>query len=269
MRKAREDTSTPRVDIRSYLVMESWTSQTSRADPARDGTTADTADPQFPALFVYALNIVSKAVVSQFANEASVDPKKADPVGVVTAQIFASKDFHWGERPLIDILIAKYHVACPVLFGVSQASEATDEGKTRLGWTRIDKDGPFIPEQLHGERMTGLGAGFASIALRNFRKSSMQNPYPNWHYWQAVQWIIRVPSEHATATHYTVLKAMVQHNEARIIEFFGNAALASLKDALVNFPRRFRAGPRPPPAASAVTVLPDLLRREQKLTLVQ
>ena len=252
LRAARADTQTPRIDVRRYIVLESM--------PPSKGPMPD---PRFPAIFIYALNILAKSVVSQWANEASVQSKKADPIGVVAVQAFAAPLFSWGQRSLIDILIAKMHFACPVLFGIS-GDDRTDEGKARLGWERVEKGGAWCSEQRHGERMTGLGAGFASISLRNFRKSAMSNPYPNWKFWQSLYWITMIPTSSITATHYIVLKAMLQDYLARFIEFFGSAALPALTHAILHFPRR---SPVPNTAANALSVLPNILLRDHHTTL--
>jgi nucleoporin GLE1 len=191
-----------------------------------------------------------------------VSPKAADPVGVVAVQIFASNEFQFRGMPLIDILMAKFRVVCPVLWGV-YGSDKTEEGRARLGWQR-DDNRHWVTEQRHGERMTGLGAGFAAISLRNFSRSNLKNPYPNAKYWEALANIVNVPGEQATQTHYIVLKAMIENYEIRFLEFYGNAALAALKKALVDFPRQAKERSA---AVSALQVLPEVLRNDKKLTL--
>ena len=223
------------------------------------------ASSTLPGLLIYLLNIFSKAIIAQFISEASVSPKAADPVGIVAVQMFAVDDFRWYGTTLIDILMAKYHVVCPVLWGI-YGDEKTNVGKGRLGWGREDRDGPWVSEQRHGERMTGLGAGFGAIALRNFSRSKNSNPYPNHHYWQAMQQIVSVPAAEATKTHFFVLKAMTEHYESRFLTLYGNAALAALRKALLDFPHQAGESGKTA-AARALTVLPDLLKRNQKLTL--
>ncbi|MCJ1407055.1 hypothetical protein MMC19_001125 [Ptychographa xylographoides] len=221
------------------------------------------SESQGPALLVYQLNIFSKAIVSQFINEAGVAPKSADPVGVIASTVFAASEFRWNGIPLIDILIAKYHVACPVLFGI-YGNDVTNEGKRRSGWIREDKTGPWITEQRHSERMTGLGAGFASLALRSYDKTKLENPYPIYHFWSSLAGIVNVPPQQASSTHFTVLKAMIENNESRILDFFGDAGILALRKALIQFPQ---AAESKSVAGKAVTVLPDVLRRDKKLFL--
>jgi len=237
----------PRTDARRFLAYP---------PPATD-------DSKGPALLVYLLNIFSKAIISQFINEAGVSPKTADPIGVVGVSVFAANEFRWKGTSLIDIMIAKFHVVCPVLWGI-YGDEKSTQGKTRLGWWREDKNGPWVSEQRHSERMTGLGAGFAAIALRNFEKSRLENPYPNVRYWQSLASIVNVPPQEATQTHFIVLKAMIENYETRFLEFYGDAAKIALKKALIDFPKR---ATDKSVAASAVAVLPDVLRRDKKLTL--
>ncbi|KAI9759030.1 MAG: hypothetical protein M4579_002619 [Chaenotheca gracillima] len=254
LKEAMADGSAPQVDIRTYIF------DSNQVDP--NSPSANQA-PEAPATFVYLLNIFAKAVMAQFIDEAGVAPKAADPVGIVVAQIFATPQFHWRGMPLIDILMCKFHVVCPVLWGIF-GNEKTNLGKTRLGWWREEKDGPWVSDQRHSERMTGLGAGFASIALRNFEKSKSQNPYPNYHYWQSLQYIISLPPQAATWTHYIVLKSMIEHYETRFLDFFGAAALAALRKALIEFPKQ---APTKNAAASALGVLTDVMKRDAKLTI--
>lgn len=221
------------------------------------------SDSNLPSVLLYLLNIFAKAVVAQFIDEAGVSPRTADPIGIIGSHIFSLKDFQWQGISLIDILIAKMHVVCPVLFGI-YGDESTIEGKLRLSWGREDKDGPYISEQRHNERMTGLGAGFASLALRNYEKSKLDNPYPNINYWRSLACITNVPSAEVTTTHCIVLKAMIENYEQRFLEFFGDAGLAALKVSLVEFPKR---AARQNIAAKALAGLADILRRDKKLKL--
>ena len=220
-----------------------------------------TADPKGPALLIYLLNIFAKALVSQFVSEAGVSPKSADPVGTIGSLIFATTEFRWNGISLIDILIAKYHVVCPVLFGI-YGDESTNEGKRSLGW--IKDNGAWVTEQRHAERMTGLGAGFAAISLRNYSKSKMQNPYPHHHFWTALARIVNIPPKELTTTHFTVLKAMIENNEFRILDFFGNAGKMALRRALIELPQQSGMNSV---AAKAVAILPEILRKEKKLYL--
>ncbi|KAI9676982.1 MAG: hypothetical protein M1817_006821 [Caeruleum heppii] len=254
LKVALADTSSPRLDVREYIILTPTNKQ---------ALESSNNSPEVPSLLIYLLNIFAKATIAQFISEAGVSPKTADPIGIVAVQIFASNDFRWNGISLIDLLIAKYHVVCPVLFGI-YGSEKSENGRKRLGWWREEKDGPWLSEQRHSERMTGLGAGFAAFALRNFEKSRLDNPYPNWNYWQALQGIISVPADEATLTHFVVLKAMVEGYEPRFIEFYGRAGLAALRKALIEFPNVAGQGSV---AARAVAVLPDVLKKDKKLTL--
>jgi nucleoporin GLE1 len=215
-----------------------------------------------PVLFIYLLNIFSKAVLSQFIDEAGVSPKTADPIGVIAVSIFAQADLCWRGVSLIDILICKMRVVCPVLFGV-RGSEKTEEGRARLGWWR-EKGGEWVSDQIHNTRMTGLGAGYAAISLRDFSKSSNTNPYPPTKYWQSMSCIVNTPPEEASSTQYIVLKAMIENYEQRFMSFYGSAARAALQVALVDFPGRAQENTV---AVSSLKVLGDKLRRDVGLRL--
>ncbi|KAH6963900.1 GLE1-like protein-domain-containing protein [Fusarium avenaceum] len=219
-------------------------------------------DATLPSLFIYLINICAKGIVNQFINEGGANPKAADPVGVFAAHIFSTKEFQWRGQSLVDILMAKYRIVCPVLFG-HRGSDRTERGRMAIGWK---KDGPsWITEQSHNDRMTGLGAGYASLSLRDFSKSSKKNPYPPTNYWKALSYIVNSPPNETSNTQYVVLRSMIQGHEQRFLNFYGNAALAALRLALIEFPKK---APQNATAAGSLAALADLLKTESGLILV-
>lgn len=188
---------------------------------------------ELPSLFLFLLNHLSKAIINQCISEVATNTKSADPIGVCAASIFSDPVFHWRGQPLIDILIAKFYVVCPVLFGV-RGSEKTERGRDLVAWKR--RGNAWIPENEHIDRQRGLGAGYAAISLRDFSRSKKQNPYPMTHYWEAMAKIVNSPPTEMSNTQCIVLKAMIEHYEQRFLQFYGNAAIAALRLALVEFP---------------------------------
>ncbi len=216
---------------------------------------------QGPALLVYLLNHFAKAVVSQFITEAAVAPKVAGPLGTIAMLVFSKKDFLVNNISLVDILIAKFHVRCPPLFGI-YGDEKTAQGRTRLGWAREEGGGPWVSDQIQQSRLTGLGAGYAALSLRNFEKSPNTNPYPPHHFWQAVATILNVPAGEVTDTHMYLLRALLMNSETRFLEFFGDAARKLLHIAVVEYPGRAAKGSV---AAVVLSTLGDSMKRERKL----
>ncbi|KAI1205913.1 GLE1-domain-containing protein [Annulohypoxylon truncatum] len=218
-------------------------------------------EPQLPSLFLYLLNHFAKAVINQFINECGAQPKTADPIGVTVAIIFSKDVYLWRGKTLIDILMAKFRVVCPVLFGY-YGNEKTGQGRLRLGW----KNSPagFIPEQQHSDRMKGLGAGYASIALRNFGKTKSTNPWPPTNYWTAMAKIVNTPPADISETQFVVLRAMIEASEEKFIHFYGNAGIAALRKALVEFPNK---AVNKTPGASGLQVLAQILKRDIGLEL--
>ena len=193
---------------------------------------------EMPMIFMFLLNIFAKYIISQFINEAGVNPAIADPIGVIAVQIFACEKFLWRGQSLIDIMMAKMRISCPVLFGV-RGNEGTEQGRASLGW--VKNQSGFISEEEHGGRMTGLGAGYAAISLRDFSKSRLKNPWHPTHYWQTMASIVATPPNERSITQYLVLRALIDGYEATFLRFYGNAARAALKVALVKFPESSRA----------------------------
>ncbi|RKU42074.1 hypothetical protein DL546_004629 [Coniochaeta pulveracea] len=219
-------------------------------------------DPQLPSIFLYMLNIFAKAIISQFVNEASAKPDTADAVGVVAASVFADREFQWRGKSLIDILLAKFRVVCPVVFG-HFGNEKFEEGRRQLGWHR--EGDQWVSEQQHSDRMTGLGAGYAAIALRNFSKSKMSHPFPPSNYWTAMARIINTAPPDISNTQAMVLRAMIQGSEHKFLEAYGNAGLAALRLALVEFPAK---APTKSPYINALAMHAQMLAKETGLRLM-
>ncbi|KAB5531301.1 GLE1-like protein-domain-containing protein [Coniochaeta sp. 2T2.1] len=217
---------------------------------------------EVPSLFLYLLNIFAKTAINQFINEAGPRPETADPVGVTVAAIFAEPSFLWRGKSLIDILLAKFRVVCPVLFG-HNGNEKYEDGRRRLGWHK--EGGSWVPEQQHFDRMTGLGAGYAAISLRNFNRSKKKNPFPPTNYWTAFARIVNTPPAEISNTQAIVLKAMIQHYDGKFLEAYGNAAREALRIALVDFPRKC---PAQTPATQSLQVLAQTLKKESLLIIV-
>lgn len=221
----------PQIDIRHYIVSDI-------------PSTVDASQASVGLIQIYLLNIFAKAVISQFINEAGVAPKAAEPIGTIAIRIFAANEFRWQGISLIDILIAKFHAICPVLFGMYRKSPATKK-------------------QCQGEALTGLGSGFASLSLRDFGKAKVQNPFPPTNYWQAIAWIVNTPPKELAQEHFIVLKALTEHHAGKFILFFGLAAVVALKKAIVELPQQ---APKSA-ASSALSTLQATLRRDMNLTL--
>jgi len=207
------------------------------------------------------MNQLSKAVISQFINESGADAKTADSIGQVVARVFSEDDLHWRGKSLIDILIAKYRVVCPVLFGF-RGNDKMEQGRLRVGWWK--DDGQWISEQAHSDRMTGLGAGFAAMTLRDFSKAKKKNPWPPSAYWTALAKLVNTPPELISKTQCFVMKAMIADYEASFIKFYGNAGVAALRCALIDFPARV---PEKSSASEALRVQAKTLQRDFGLTL--
>lgn len=129
--------------------------------------------------------------------------------------------------------------------------------------------GAFIDEQKHFARMSGLAAGFSALTLRDFSKSTNRSPAPNSLWWEALARIVNTPADQAQATHFVVIKAMIQNYVPRIIGLFGQAGVAALRKALIDFPKygpKDKEG-RPVPAVRSVETMPSVLQMELNFTL--
>jgi nucleoporin GLE1 len=249
---AAAQVSNPSIDITQYLVQNE--------QPAG-------ATTHGPGILLFLLNQFAKKIISQFISESAVDPETADVIGILAVTVFARPQYLFNGQSLIDVLWAKYHKVCPVLFGIT-GNEKTKEGRMKLGWHV--ESGAFVRDQEHYDRNSGLGAGFAAMGLRDFSKSKNSNPVPNRIYWESLARILNTPPQAVQSTHCVVLKAMIQNSVPRILTMFGGAGLAALRQALISFPNE--KGPvdesgKKVPAAVALQAMPLVLQREQHLTL--
>ncbi|OJD38591.1 gle1-like protein [Diplodia corticola] len=214
------------------------------------------------ALLIFLFNHFAKAIINQLVSEAGVNIKAADPIGIIAVSILGFPQYCINQKvPLTDILLAKYHKCCGVLFGM-YGPENSERGRQRLGWRRIGTK--WCSGQDHLERMTGLGAGWASLALRKIKVgSALVHPLPNAHYWRAFSRIVNTPPHEATATHYMVLKAMVEGDSLdRFVQCYGQAALAALRKGLIEFPQGHDSV-----AAKSMLGLVEGFQKEKRLTL--
>ncbi|KAF2461017.1 GLE1-like protein-domain-containing protein [Lineolata rhizophorae] len=215
--------------------------------------------PQVPALLVYQLHMFAKAVLNQFKEEAGIDTKLAGPVGILASYVFSDPRFKWQGHSFSDILLAKLHKGCPVLFGI-YGNEKTEQGRQRLGWPR--EGGSWASEQRHQDTMSGYGAGYAALSLRIYR-SARTNPFPPRMFWQTLALIVNTPARDITETHYIVLKAMVEHSIPSFARIFDTVGLYALRSALVDFASR-KPGST---AAQSLGVLREVVNRDEKFSL--
>ena len=192
-------------------------------------------DTQAPACLVFQLIYFSKYVVAQLCDEASRNASVAEPIGTIASQIFSYPELQLNGISFIDILIAKFHIVCPLLFGV-YCEDMTPQGRVKMGWRKDGVEGAYLTEAQHFDRMEGLGAGFGTLTTRNYDKSRFVNPCPPYHFWRAVASIVNVPAHKVTRSHLIVLRSMISGNEVRIVELFGDAGRLLLQKALVAFP---------------------------------
>jgi nucleoporin GLE1 len=216
-----------------------------------------------PAMLIYGLNMFSKALISALITEASINPGHAEPLGIVAAQIFSFEGFMFKSIHMGDILLAKYRVLCPALWG-STGNDKTESGRQALGWWREEAGGPFVSEQTHMDRMTALGAGYAALTLRNFGKAKRTNPFPNRMFWTSLQKLLSVPPAQIKDTQISLLHAMLQNSSERILAFFGQIGLALMRRAIIELPA---ALPRQTMSVNQLKLLKETYARDRNLLL--
>lgn len=227
----------PTVDIRPFII--------SREIPP----ISDDSQAQYPAILLYAFICFEKFVIKQFASEAANDDGRVTiELGAIAASLLMDKDLVWNGVPLIDLILAKYHSACPILFGV-RGDMKTVDGMRRLGCFSA---GQQIPTNDYHERMLGLGRGFAAMSLRLVVAPAI----PLSEYWRLVARLCNTPEDAIYTGHFYVLKGLVRDHVKKIVQLYGRPGMALLRYACSAFPKRAPA--RAKAAAGIVSCLPDV-----------
>ena len=218
----------------------------------------DEAQAQFPALLLYAFICFTKLLIAQWELES--DGRIIQEGGLVAASLFADQNYMWNGIPMTDVLIAKYHKACPMLFGIRGKMD-TPQNQARLGWRNIHNTPPQV--NTYNQYMWSLGCGFAALSLRQF---SGKNPaIPVTAYWLAVSSICNTPADDIYGGHFMVLQGLVRDFAKKFINFYGVQARAVLRRATIDLPAR--APKRAADTAKLVSVLKDGWEKNDKISL--
>ncbi|KAI4715948.1 GLE1-domain-containing protein [Aureobasidium sp. EXF-10727] len=218
----------------------------------------DNSERRMPLALVYLLHMIAKLVIRQFCND---NIATVDALAIVLVTVFSKAEYLFnGTTSLIDILLAKYHKVCPVLFGI-YGNEKTEGGRETIGWLK-NSDG-WVDSEVHKNRMLGLATGYGCISLRDFSKSKSNNPFPPPNYWKALSHFANTPPANLQPTHWIVLKALVDTHIEKFLKFYGQAGIAALRRVLVELPKNAPQNP----ARDAVAIFPEMLRTTKGLTL--
>lgn len=244
----------PTFDARDFMV---------NVSPALAGMDASAA--QVPAVFIFLLNMCAKAAINTIKKTAVA---VTEAVGITVAFVFGSLDLRFHGVSFVDILLAKYHFICPVLFGI-YGSERTEGGRVRLGWPfSIGDNGRrlWIDEKDFFEEQQSLAIGWAALTLRDFGKAkTSKNACPPWNFWRSMAFITNTPPEQVTRLHFVLLKNMLENHADKFIKFYGQAATAALRNAIIIFPSK--QGAKQSTERNGLEFLKDGLKRQYGITL--
>lgn len=219
----------PSVDAREYII--------NPTTPWQEGA----ANFQVSAAFIYLINCFAKKAINKFADNNNRTYNEAEVVGIVVSHVFSDPSLQFQGNSFIDILLAKYHKVCPILWGISGG----DQDYNRQG---------------------GLGAGWAALTLRDYsrvKNAARKNPLPAWHYWQALANILNIPPDHRTETHCVVLNGLIAQFVPTFIKFYGQAACVVLREAVVEYP----ASVKKSAASETLKVLRETIKEKWRIQL--
>lgn len=233
----------PTVDIRPFLVSQS-------IPPL-----ANEDEAQYPAFLLYMWIMFEKFLLKQFEKEAAnEDGRIIQEIGLIAASLFADQRYMWKGISLIDVLLAKMHHICPILFGVRGTMNSV-EGQKRLGWMPIDKQPPT--GEIYMQRVRGLSAGYAAMSLRAFKTVPA---LPMSEYWRIVVLVCNTPPADLYPGHFAILNGLLRDFYKKFLGFYGVQARGVLRRAIVDVPAR--APPRCKDAAGIISVFQEQWKKE-------
>jgi len=188
-----------------------------------------------PITFIWFLNQFTKAVMDNFIGSVFANNSLSDHIGLMVLKIFSDVQLKWRGASMIDIFMARMRKRAPILFGF-RGNDYMEGGRAAIGWKKYNETGNWDDELTHFNRMIGLSRGYAAISLRDFGRR-LDNPWAPWHYWQTLASILSTPTEQRTRTQYTIVAALIDGHEGKFVAFYGNAAMALLRYAVVEFPK--------------------------------
>ncbi|KAJ4380836.1 hypothetical protein N0V86_004198 [Didymella sp. IMI 355093] len=237
------NTPGPTVDIRPFLVNQT-------IPPL-----ANEQEAQYPAFLLYMWIMFEKFLLKQFEKEASnEDGRIVQEIGLIAASLFADQKYMWKGISLIDVLLAKMHHICPILFGM-RGNMNTVQGQKCLGWMPIDKQPPT--GEIYMQRIRGLSAGFAAMSLRAFKTVPA---LPMSEYWRVVVHVCNTPSEDLYPGHFAILGGLLRDFYKKFLGFYGVQARGVLRRAIVDLPAR--APERCKEAAGIISVFQEQWKKE-------
>ncbi|KAH6615259.1 hypothetical protein C7974DRAFT_320194 [Boeremia exigua] len=238
------NTPGPMIDIRPFLVGQT-------IPPL-----ANEAEAQYPAFLLYMWIMFEKFLLKQFEKEAAnEDGRIIQELGLIAASLFADQKYMWRGITLVDVLLAKMHHICPIMFGV-RGNMNTVQGQKRLGWMPIDKQ-PATGE-IYMQRIRGLSAGFAAMSLRTFKAAPA---IPVSAYWRCIVQVCNTPQQDLYPGHFAILNGLLRDFHKKFLGFYGVHAMAVLRRAVVDVPAR--APDRCKDAAGTISVFPEKWKRRE------
>lgn len=230
----------PMIDIRPYIISHQI------PQLANENAAA------YPAFLLYVWICFEKFLLEQFNKEAAnPDGRIIQEIGLIAASLLGDQKYMWGGLAMTDIVLAKLHKACPLLFGIRGTME-TKEGRLRLGWQESS-----TPET-YSQRMRGIGAGYASMSLRSF--ASKSPAIATSEYWRAIVSICNTPPDQLWPGHFALLGGLIRDYYKKFLQFYGVPARGVLRRAVVDLP--VRAPERCKDAASTIAVYCEGWKRE-------
>jgi nucleoporin GLE1 len=242
----------PMIDVREYIV--------SHHIPQL----ANQAEAQYPALLFYAWICFEKSIIQQWNQEAaSEDHSIIQELGILAASLYQDKKYQWkGTVPMTDTLFAKLHRVCPMMFGIS-GNTTTKQGLARLGLDKYGGSDNNLNAYL--QMATGVGAGFASVCLRQFNTVPA---VPMAEYWRAVASICNTPSDALYPGHLMCLRGLLRDFIKQFLFHYGAPAKAVVRRATRTLPARAPAErPGMKDAAGIVRALPDKWKRDLQIDI--
>lgn len=176
--------------------------------------------------YLWVLNFISKAIVSQAETEVRVKPESSLPLGKLCIILMIKYD------ELKELLLARFVKKCPYVIGYS-CSIDTEEGRLRMGWKRNDGT-KWEEDTTYDERMSGMVTLYSVITrlpipVEYSSNNQTPHPIPISESWKLLARFCNVDKELLTNTHFIIIGAWWDATAKEFLEKYNSQGAKLLK----------------------------------------
>ncbi|EDO16438.1 hypothetical protein Kpol_1066p2 [Vanderwaltozyma polyspora DSM 70294] len=178
--------------------------------------------------YLWILNFIAKAIVSQSETEVRVKPESALPLAKLSLILMVK------YSELKELLMARFVKKCPFVIGYT-CSIDTEEGRLRMGWKRSGEDNKWEEDTTYDERMGGMMTLYAVITRLPIPTeyvsdmNTVVHPLGISESWRVLARICNLDSQLITNTHFICVASWWEAAAKEFVEKYSNQGRKLLK----------------------------------------